>query len=114
MFRAHIADYAWHNVRDYWRDPPPLEVDRRRNNWTQFRYISTRYFESREDFNRAGKEAASFNIFRRPDDDLSNKAWWDKPGAVVALTRSRATLWFPKDQLLTGGHVRVGELTLST
>lgn len=96
MFRAHIVDYAWYNVRDRWWDPPLLEIVRSQTNWTHFRYISARYFKSKEDFKEATESAAAFNIFRRPDDDQSNKAWWDSPEAVVALTRSRATFWVAK------------------
>ena len=108
VFRAHIVDYAWYNVRDRWRDPPSLEVVRREANWTQFRYISSRYFPSREIFNKARASANDFNIFRRPDDDLSNKAWWDSSSGVVGLTRSRATFWLSDDKSQTGAQVPIG------
>ncbi|CAN8101118.1 unnamed protein product [Discula destructiva] len=108
FFRAHIADYAWYNVRDRWREPQPLEVARSERDWFQIRYVTTRYFASKvkkqEDdsgvpgcFETALEEAKNFNILRRPDDDKS-RGWWDKKDAVVALTRSRATFWLkPKD-----------------
>jgi hypothetical protein len=95
FFRAHVVDFAWYNVRDRWRDPPSLDVVRRSRNWVQIRYVTSRYFETGEEFDRAKREADSFNILRRPDDDLSNNAWWDdtEHQAVVGLTRSRATFW---------------------
>jgi hypothetical protein len=93
FFRAHIVDYAWYNVRDRWRDLPTLNVDSRQQNWIQLRYVTARYFESGNDFKKAEKEAEEFNILRRPDDDLSNKSWWDKEGAKVGLTRARVTFW---------------------
>ncbi len=93
FFRAHIVDYAWYNVRDRWRDPPALNVDSRQQNWIQLRYVTARYFESEKDFKKAEKEAEGFNILRRLDDDLSNKAWWDNEDAKVGLTRARATFW---------------------
>jgi hypothetical protein len=93
FFRAHIVDYAWYNVRDRWRDPPHLDILSRQQNWIQLRYVTARYFESREDFDTAAKEAEKFNILRRPDDDISNNSWWDDKNAIVGLTRSRATFW---------------------
>lgn len=93
FFRAHIVDYAWYNVRDRWRDPPNLDIMARQQNWIQLRYVTARYFESREDFVVAVEEAEKFNILRRPDDDISNNSWWDAKDAIVGLTRSRATFW---------------------
>ncbi|RYO77010.1 hypothetical protein DL762_009538 [Monosporascus cannonballus] len=110
VFRSHIVDYAWYNVRDRWRDPPYVGAAGRPKNWTQLRYVTARYFETRDKFKAAGSEAQQFNILRRPDDDHSNKAWWDEPGAVVALTRSRATFWLQKEQ--SGSGPRVGVLFL--
>jgi hypothetical protein len=91
-------DFAWYNIRDRWRDPPLLDIVRHRQNWMQLRYVTSRYFDtnkkdSQEDFHHAAKEAVGFNILRRVDDDLSNKSVWDKPRAIVGLTRSRATFW---------------------
>ncbi|RYP65494.1 hypothetical protein DL770_008985 [Monosporascus sp. CRB-9-2] len=110
VFRSHIVDYAWYNVRDRWRDPPYVGAAGRPKNWTQLRYVTARYFETRGQFKAAGSEAQQFNILRRPDDDHSNKAWWDEPGAVVGLTRSRATFWLQKAQ--SGSEPRVGVLFL--
>lgn len=102
LFRAHIVDYAWYNIRDRWRDNQPLELVRRRRNWWQIRYVTTRCFDDEEHLEAAVKEAKNFNILRRPDDDKS-RGWWDISkaegastqfrAAVVALTRSRATFW---------------------
>ncbi|KAI0460645.1 hypothetical protein F5B21DRAFT_452593 [Xylaria acuta] len=101
FFRAHIMDFAWYNVRDRWRNPPLLDIVSRHQNWMQLRYVTARYFDANEknsgkeksSFTEAAEEAASFNIFRRVDDDLSNKSYWDKAGAIVGLARSRATFW---------------------
>jgi len=107
FFRAHIADYAWYNVRDRWRDPPNLDVIGRRQRWFQLRYVTARYFKSRGEFNTAKNEAANFNILRRPDDDLSNKSWWDEKDAIVGLTRSRATFWLKPEHV--AGAPAIGE-----
>ncbi|KAI3343630.1 hypothetical protein F4824DRAFT_493883 [Ustulina deusta] len=102
FFRAHIVDYAWYNVRDRWRNPPMLDIVSRHQNWMQLRYVTARYFDvdggyhpkdPQQKFKEAGKKADNFNILRRVDDDLSNKSVWDKDGAIVGLTRSRATFW---------------------
>lgn len=94
-------DFAWQNVRDRWRNPPLLDIISRHQNWVQLRYVTARYFDANEknsqkeksSFTKAAEEADSFNILRRVDDDLSNKSYWDKEGAIVGLTRSRATFW---------------------
>ncbi|KAI1390428.1 uncharacterized protein F4822DRAFT_428765 [Hypoxylon trugodes] len=77
----HIVDYAWYNVRDRWRDPPVLDI------------------------------AKQFNIKRRVDDDLCNKAWWDEEGATVGLTRSRATYWVSPERHMKSKS-RIGVLLL--
>lgn len=108
VFRAHITDYSWYNVRDRWMEPQPLGVFRNQRNWFQLRYVTTRYYAAKDKrakheersggcFEEAVNQAKNFNILRRPDDDKS-RGWWDSEDAVVALTRSRATFWHkPKD-----------------
>ncbi|KAI0442026.1 hypothetical protein F4803DRAFT_386930 [Xylaria telfairii] len=101
FWRAQIMDFAWQNVRDRWRNPPLLDIVGRHQNWVQLRYVTARYFDANEknsqkeksSFTKAAEEVDGFNIFRRVDDDLSNKSYWDKEGAIVGLTRSRATFW---------------------
>lgn len=131
FFRAHIVDYAWYNVRDRWREPPPLEVVRNQRNWFQIRYVTTRYFATKDSkekkagaadgggggggggccFETALEEARAFNILRRPDDDKS-RGWWDSEDAVVALTRSRATFWHkPKG---AGNSTAIGAMIYSS
>ncbi|KAI0971892.1 hypothetical protein F4678DRAFT_432432 [Xylaria arbuscula] len=116
FFRAHIVDYAWYNVRDRWRNPPMLDVVSRHQNWMQLRYVTARYFDVHgghgqkdyhKTFKEAVKEADSFNIFRRVDDDLSNKSFWDKDGAIVGYTRSRATFWLQPAHLQQGTPVGI-------
>ncbi|KAI1743810.1 hypothetical protein F4680DRAFT_407591 [Xylaria scruposa] len=106
FWRSHIMDFAWSNVRDRWKNPPLLDIVSRHQNWMQLRYVTARYFDANEkgsrkeksSFTEAAEEAAKFNIFRRVDDDLSNKSYWDKEGAIVGLMRSRATFWLkPSD-----------------
>ncbi|KAI0115721.1 hypothetical protein GGR51DRAFT_360573 [Nemania sp. FL0031] len=116
FFRAHIVDYAWYNVRDPWRNPPMLDIVSRHQNWMQLRYVTARYFDVEESdnqkyvtrsFKAAGDEARSFNILRRVDDDLSNKSFWDKQGAIVGLTRSRATFWLQPENTQQGAPVGI-------
>ncbi|KAI1354501.1 hypothetical protein F5Y01DRAFT_273013 [Xylaria sp. FL0043] len=116
FFRAHIVDYAWWNVRDRWRNPPMLDLVSRHQNWTQLRYVTARYFDvnkkhrqtdCHQNFKDAAKEADSFNILRRVDDDLSNKSFWDKEGAIVGYTRSRATFWLQPTHLQQGTPVGI-------
>jgi hypothetical protein len=106
FFREHIVDYAWYNIRDRWRDPSNLNVVSRKQNWIQIRYVTARYFDKPEDFQACVNEASRFNVLRRPDDDESNKAWWDKKGAIIGLTRSRASFWIKNTK--TPGQEAVG------
>ncbi|KAJ9639919.1 hypothetical protein H2199_006152 [Coniosporium tulheliwenetii] len=93
FFREHIFDYAWCNTRDPWVDPPNLNVVARSQNWLQLRFVRARYFKTTELFEKGRKEAEKFNIQRRPDDDENNKAYWDEEGAIVGITRTRASFW---------------------
>lgn len=122
FFRAHITDYAWYNVRDRWREPQPLEVIRNQGNWFQLRYVTTRYYATKDKrtkhedesggcFEEAVNQAKHFNILRRPDDDKS-RGWWDSEDAVVALTRSRATFWHKSKASDDGPGIGTKRITL--
>jgi len=93
FFREHIVDYAWYNTRDPWVDPPNLDAAATRQRWFQLRFPRARYFKTTESFKNGRAEAESFNVLRRPDDDQNNKAWWDEDGAIVGITRTRASFW---------------------
>jgi hypothetical protein len=93
FFREHIVDYAWYNTRDRWVDPPNLNMVIRQNRWVALRFVTARYFKEGSSFQRAVKEAELFNVLRRPDDDQNNKSAWDDGGAIVGITRTRASFW---------------------
>lgn len=95
FFREHILDFSWFNVRDPWKDSPNLVKDSRNQSWTQIRYVTARYFENVKSFERGEREAADWNVQRRPDRDF-NSSFWDKPEAVVSQTRSRASFWLKR------------------
>jgi hypothetical protein len=97
FFREHINDYSWYNTRDRWMDPPSLDVVRKEQNWFQLRFVRPSYYRSRESFERARTESNRFNVLRRPDDDQNHKANLDAEGAVVGLTRTRASFWFRRN-----------------
>lgn len=97
FFRSHIVDYAWYNTRDRWMDPPNLSVIAERQRWFQLRFVTARYFKTLESFKKGRDETMSFNVFRRLDDDR-NKAHWDEPGALVGITRTRASFWLKRAQ----------------
>jgi hypothetical protein len=93
FFREHIVDYAWYNIRDRWADPPNLNMIARRQRWLQIRFVRARYFETAASFKRGSEKTRDFNVYRRLEDDLNNKAVWDKKNAVVGITRTRASFW---------------------
>jgi hypothetical protein len=93
FFREHIVDYAWFNTRDRWLNPPMLDLVSRRQDWFNLRYVSARYHKTEAEYQEARKEAEFFNVLRRPDDDLNNKAYWDHVDAKVAIMRNRCGFW---------------------
>jgi hypothetical protein len=93
FFREHIVDYAWNNVRDRWWNPPNLNVVTKRQRWFQLRFVTARYFKTAASFLHGLEEASQFNVLRRPDDDLNNNSLWDDKGAVIGITRARASFW---------------------
>lgn len=98
FFREHIVDYAWCNIRDRWQDPPNLRVAEGHRRWVQLRYVTARYYKTSKEFKEGVKEAERFNVLRRPDDDVNNKAVWDDREAIVGITRSRASFWLKKGE----------------
>jgi hypothetical protein len=105
FFREHIVDYAWCNTRDRWVDPPNLSVVARRQRWLQLRFVTARYFKTEDLFKEGFAEAELFNVLRRPDDDQNNKALWDEEGAIVGITRSRASFWLRSEGSPENGAV---------
>lgn len=100
FFRDQILDYAWYNVRDRWVNPPRLDVAIKRQRWIQLRFVTSRYFKSAASFKKGCQQAESFNVLRKLEDDINNKAIWDDQGGVVGLSRARASLWLnSKDDL---------------
>lgn len=47
FFRAYIVDYAWHNVRDRWREPPSLKLVKQQRKWFRIRYVTARYLRKK-------------------------------------------------------------------
>ncbi|KAH7342986.1 hypothetical protein BKA65DRAFT_431202 [Rhexocercosporidium sp. MPI-PUGE-AT-0058] len=109
FFREHIVDYAWCNIRDRWQDPPNLRVAEGHRRWVQVRYVTARYYKTAKEFKEGVKEAEKFNVLRRPDDDVNNKAVWDDRDAISGITRSRASFWLKKGE---DGKEDVGVLLL--
>ncbi|EKD20377.1 hypothetical protein MBM_01059 [Drepanopeziza brunnea f. sp. 'multigermtubi' MB_m1] len=109
FFREHIVDYAWYNVRDRWEDPPSLQSAEEHRRWIQLRYVTARYYKTPQSFKAAIREASNFNVLRRPDDDLNNKAVWDSEDAIVGVMRTRTSFWLKKGQ---DGNSAVGILLL--
>ncbi|KUI69788.1 hypothetical protein VM1G_05072 [Cytospora mali] len=104
FFREHIVDYVWYNIKDWWRDPPNLDIVSRGQNWFQMRFVRARYFKDDESFRKGDHEARKFNVFRRLEDDRNQSKLWDKTEdnkteLRIGLIRSRATFWLkPTDK----------------
>ncbi|KAI1344930.1 hypothetical protein F5Y15DRAFT_12111 [Xylariaceae sp. FL0016] len=93
FFREQINDYQWYNTRDPWVELPDLHVVSKHRSFFYLEYMHARYFKSYELFKSAIAEAGMFNVLRRMDDDSDHGSIFDKDGAVVALVRSKTSLW---------------------
>jgi hypothetical protein len=93
FFREHINDYWWYNTRDPWVELPDLDVVSRERPYFRLTYVQPRYFKDKNSFQRAKIQAGKFNVLRRLDDDSEHKALFDSDRAIVALLRSKASLW---------------------
>ncbi|KAF5662034.1 metal ion transmembrane transporter [Fusarium circinatum] len=96
LFRSHIDDYSWYNIRDRWMEPPTLRARKKHQNWTQVRFVRPRYFKTGESFQTGRDESNRFNVFRRPDDDQNQWPYMDGD-AVVGITRTKISVWVSKD-----------------
>lgn len=101
-FRSHIDDYSWYNIRDRWMDPPSLKARRKHQNWTQVRFVRSRYFKTRESFQKGRDESNRFNVFRRPDNDQNQWPYMDGE-AVLGITRTKISIWVSKDDSTDSG-----------
>ncbi|KAI0386594.1 hypothetical protein F5Y04DRAFT_241833 [Hypomontagnella monticulosa] len=93
FFREHINDYTWFNVRDPWVELPDLNIVSRTRPYFRLTYMQPRYFKSQASFQEAQKQAGRFNVLRRLDEDNEHSSLFDDSDAVVALVRSKASLW---------------------
>ena len=62
------------------------------------KYVTARYYKTSDEFTEGVKEAETFNVLRRPDDDVNNQAVWDDRKAIVGITRSRVSFWLKKGE----------------
>ncbi|KAH9900097.1 hypothetical protein F4778DRAFT_740057 [Xylariomycetidae sp. FL2044] len=76
-------------------DLPNVVVDvvSRNRPFFTFVYAHPRYFKDHATFKAAQIEAGGFNVLRRLDDDSDHGSMFDDDGAIVALVRSKASLW---------------------
>ncbi|KAI1865904.1 uncharacterized protein JN550_008162 [Neoarthrinium moseri] len=93
FFREQINDYWWYNTRDPWVELPDLDVVARERSFFRLTYVQPRYFKEKDSFLKAKLQAGKFNVLRRLDDDSEHKALFDNDNAIVALVRSKASLW---------------------
>lgn len=97
FFREQIADYTWFYTRDPWAMAPPLMAGMKHRDWFRMRHVRFRYLHNKESYERARHESNDFNIFRRLDDDDSHWLYLDAPGSIIAMIRTRTTIWMGKD-----------------
>ncbi|KAL5121807.1 hypothetical protein ACEQ8H_000022 [Pleosporales sp. CAS-2024a] len=107
FFREHIDDYVWHNVRDPWAQPKGLMSNMKHRQWFQMRNMRLRYYQSHHEFMDAWKDANTWNVLRRPEDDVNHWKFADSEDSIVAIMRTRTTLWVGKDKQCNQGTVGV-------
>jgi Mg2+ and Co2+ transporter CorA len=107
FFRDQVDDYVWHNVRDPWATPPSLQSNMKHRQWFQMRNVRLRYYKTRKELQEAWKEANTWNVQRRPDDDVNHWKFADSEDAVVSTMRTRTALWVGKDKQCGNGTVGI-------
>lgn len=98
FFREHIDDYVWHNVRDPWAQPRSLMSNMKHRQWFQMRNMRLRYYKTSSEFKQGWIDANKWNVLRRPEDDVNHWKFADSEDSIVAITRTRTTLWIGKDK----------------
>ena len=107
FFREQIEDYVWHNLRSTEAMPSTLMSDRKNRQWFRVRNWRLRHHESKENFESAQKEAKTWNVTRRLDDDNNHWRWGGEDEAIVSMLRTRTTIWIGKDEKCGGGTVGI-------
>ncbi|CAF9936272.1 MAG: hypothetical protein HETSPECPRED_010286 [Heterodermia speciosa] len=93
LFRGHISDYVWYNIRDPWIELPDLEVIYRQRSCFSIRYAQTRYFRDGESLRNARDETSRFNILRRVDGNGNWETGLDLPSSNIGTIRSKMSFW---------------------
>jgi Mg2+ and Co2+ transporter CorA len=106
-FREHVDDYVWHNVRDPWAQPKSLMSNMKHRQWFQMRNVRLRYYKKHDEFEKSWIEANKWNVLRRPEDDINHWKFADSDDAIVAIMRTRTTLWIGKDKQCANGTVGI-------
>lgn len=107
FFREHIDDYVWHNVRDPWAQPRSLMANMKHRSWFQMRNMRLRYYKTEKEFQDAAAGANQWNVLRRPEDDINHWKFADSADSIVAIMRTRTTLWIGKDKQCKDGIVGI-------
>ena len=93
LFRGHISDYVWYNIRDPWIELPDLDVVYRQRSCFSIRYSQTRYFRDRESLRKARDETGRFNVLRRLDRNGNWETGGDLPSSSIGTIRSKMSFW---------------------
>ncbi|KAL9094418.1 MAG: hypothetical protein Q9165_003268 [Trypethelium subeluteriae] len=107
FFRGHISDYLWYNTRDPWVELPDLDIVSRTRSFSHIRYVQPRYFKSPDSLKQASREAGSFNVLRRLDNDRNHETIFDEEGTSVALIRSKSSFWIRPNKAYESGVLGV-------
>lgn len=107
FFREQIGDNVWHNTRDPWAMPPTLISSTKQRSWFRLRNLRLRYHTSDESYKSAVKQANTWNVSRRPDNDNNHWNYKDEKGSIVTLLRTRTTIWTGKDTRCGNGTVGI-------
>ncbi|KAL8792418.1 MAG: hypothetical protein Q9195_005032, partial [Heterodermia aff. obscurata] len=93
LFRGHISDYVWYNIRDPWIELPDLDIVHRQRSCFSIRYAQTRYFRDEEGLRKARAETGRFNVLRRVDRNGNWETGPDLPSSNIGTVRSKMSFW---------------------
>lgn len=118
LFRGHLEDHTWFNIKDDWVEMPELESQSQGRDFVTLTYMKPRFFEDESVSKQARERAGEWNVLRRIDFEGQVKsganAWWEDSPHEVGLLRSKVSIWSRQDDngwtgvVLVDPHVNAG------
>ncbi|KAK0383166.1 hypothetical protein NLU13_9079 [Sarocladium strictum] len=97
LFRDHLEDHTWFNIKDDWVEMPKLQSQLDTRQFVNLAYMRPIFFEDGGVSTLAKDQAGEWNVQRRLDFEGQVKsgkdAWWAESEHQVGLLRSKISVW---------------------